>query len=135
MPIQPDDKMTIYELIKHLDDLFNTKGEPTDYGCSESDIEHYKHTARCRHPDWPICVVSGWKWIDTQTRVIDTENLDRSKVIDVQFICAKTILEDDAGRPFKGVVTSRLTEFSHGCIFKTLNTTYILRKLLIDTTL
>lgn len=126
MPIQPEDKMTLAELIEYLENLCHANGESTDYGCPEADIEHYKGIARSQHPGWPICVVSDWKWIDTQTSIIDPEHLDRIKVIDVQYICAKTILEDEAGRRFRGVVTSVLTEFTHGCIFKTRNTTYIL---------
>lgn len=118
--------MTLAEIIEYLENLCNAKGEPTDYGCSEAEIEHYKGLARCQHPGSPICVVSDWKWIDTQAYAPDSEHPDRITVIDLQYICAKIILEDEARRRFRGVVTSVLTEFSHGCIFKTRNTTYIL---------
>ena len=116
--------MEFIEFLQQLQGIFDNTGDPTDYGCTKEELPAFKRRARNRYPGKPICVVADWKWLDA--RIFDEVNPDEVQEVDVQYLCARTILEDERNRPFNSVMTTALNEFSEGCIFCTRNTAYIL---------
>lgn len=118
--------MTQKGFLEILEDICRKIGVPTNYGCSENDIGAYKRIAKREHPGSPICVVSDWKWLEVRADEFFPEQFDTTEEGYFHYLVAATILEDEADRGLSGVVTSRLIDFSHNCLFRTRNTTYLL---------
>lgn len=118
--------MNLFEFFEQLQGIFDDSGDPTDYGCSKEEVSAFKRVARDRHPEKPVCVVADWKWLDVPALEDNMNDSPRSTEEYLQFVVARTIVEDEADRRFNSVFTSRLVDFSDGCIFCTRNTAYIL---------
>lgn len=115
--------------IRELVDVINLKGTPLDLGCSIDKAMDIREQAYRLSPDKPVCIVSGWSWMDIRPKDVKNSRLsDLQDELHPSFIVADNVIKDDIERfsPGSYIRTSLLVEFHPSCIFETENTNYIL---------
>jgi len=106
-----------------LANVFYGEGEPTEFGCHESEIALMKEYVESLEPYKPYCVVANWKLWDIQAPIIQSG--EHPPVLVVK---ADQIIEDEMNRfpPGGWVRSTEIKEVHKKCIFRTINTSYIL---------
>lgn len=116
-------KNDIENQISHLAGVLSSEGTPTDFGCTEDEMESMKERTLTIKPYKPYCIVKHWTIWDVQ---LYEGNQDKHEA--TALIKADHIIEDELKRfPVGGWVRSTLiVEIYENCIFRTNNSSYIL---------
>lgn len=117
--------MNIEEFISQTDHVFNHKGTPCDFGCSQRSVPAMIEYVKTHLSPYPYSVVADWKWIDMDASQETRDSLD-SYGLKPSALFAHRVITDERMRPFKSVRTTLLQRFHKNCIFLTRNTAYIL---------
>lgn len=113
----------LHDELSRLSDTLYSTGQPTDYGCKESDVEDMIKRSQEIDPNKPYCVVASWCIWDIQ---LSKEGSGEEG--DIFLVKAERILDDEFGRfpPFGWVRSTAVLTIKNNCIFTTRNTHYIL---------
>lgn len=120
--------MELSEYIRQIENMYCGDDSYCEYGCSENDIELMIQRCKEIAPDMYYCTIADWVWIDINYTVTSYLKEYHERELKPCFVRSSQVLFDEAQRPHirDSVRSTALIEFYENCIFRTLNTMYIL---------
>jgi hypothetical protein len=96
-----------------------------DFGCSPENLQQFIDLAVAAYPNSRYTAIENWTWLDID---VPEDQIDevRDAGVHASIVFTDDIIIDNPDRRFSGVTSTLLKEFTHNCLFRTRNTTYIL---------